>query len=157
SDTITVGTDLPDSDMGMALINRLMELHIANVSAMRQRQVQLCIAHLEEALEPAKKRLAVARKDYDGFVKDVECRDIKMAYDGLVQEIAALRVALATQRNQQNNHQTLMEKLDRLDSNRAEGNSEALAEMVDKDPGYQARKKSLQESLQKEEAALAET
>lgn len=99
AEMMTVTLDWAEPETGAALVNRLMELHIAHVAELRKTRVADSLRNLEDGRDRAREKLVKARKEYDAFEARVNVYNIASEVDRLEREATSLEQSLAIPRS----------------------------------------------------------
>ena len=94
---LSIAVDWADAQNGAALVNRLMELHTANVVSLRKKNIEEGLASLEGTVKACRAKFEAApRAEADAFLANHHSRDLQADSERLDKEIAALEGSFQT-------------------------------------------------------------
>jgi uncharacterized protein involved in exopolysaccharide biosynthesis len=94
SDVLAISLDWAEPERGAAMVNRLMDLSMASVSALRRKRIEQEIAQAEATAAEAREQLVTVRAEHTKFLTGVESHDLKADLELLNREVTELNAGL---------------------------------------------------------------
>jgi hypothetical protein len=160
ADLIEVSLDWAEPEMGATIVNRLMELHVRGVAALRKSQLGDTIISLEREQKATEDRLVSAREEYDGLLSATTSHDLAAEVDRKERECEGLEQAIGTARQTQERYAAQIQRLetfihDPKPPSASEKGLEVPAGVLDAQ--YLSIERSILDALHTEKGKLAET
>lgn len=160
TELLTIKLEWEEKETGVALVDRLMQMLIANAAKMRKQKLKDDIDSRQSALEDCKKSMDDAQRECNRVLRAAalpDAKDLKAQMESMGKEIELQEIVAATARNEQRVLEPMIAKWNEaIKTLRAIPKESPIPEPADctSDPSYQEKKRNLKEKLEVEEQKL---
>jgi hypothetical protein len=153
-DVITVTLDWPDAKAGVALVNRLLEMHRDQVAGLRRDSVEKFSAKLDEEYSQSSDALAAAREAPDRARGSTDVHDARREQEEASKDVQAAEVAAEAAGRRLDGLRARLKKLDVYVAAAKAGGEPPPPDVADEDVGsaYRIRRQALTDAMQEQEA-----